>query len=110
MSATPTIAAPAIQAPDYVGLRAPRLPSGLSVPVATWNRRDLRATVTEGATVSVWSGSVRFVDGRPGQGVGYELVDVECESITPEGEPSEGARECAWDALEDVADEIGEAK
>lgn len=108
MSNAATIAAPAIQAPDYVGLRAPRIPADLA-PIATWDRRTLRCTVTEGQVSSVWSGTTVFRDMRPGPS-GYELVGVECESVTPEGEPSEAARECAEAELADRADEIGAAK
>lgn len=39
-----------------------------------------------------------------------EPTDVECESVVPEGEPSEAARECAETELADRADEIGAAK
>lgn len=107
----PTVPASAPLAPaERPYLAAPRVPQGLDVPVAVWSKRDLRATVTEGSTVSTWSGQVVFRDGRPGGHVGYELVGVECESVTPEGEPSEAARDAAERMLDGVAGEIGRAK
>jgi hypothetical protein len=108
MSATVRAEAPV--SADYIGLRLPALPSDLGVPVATWSPRDLTCFVIDGSVTSVWSASVSWFDGRPGGHVGYELTDISCESVTPEGEPSEGARESAWEMLDSRADEIGEAR
>lgn len=107
---TPTIPAVSpIPSPDAPYLRAPRIPSDLSAPIATWDRASLRCTVTEGQVRSTWTGTAIFRDMRPGPS-GFELTGVECESVTPEGEPSEAAEEAAWECLAGYADEIGGAK
>jgi hypothetical protein len=95
-------------ADEFVRMAREGYPPG--IPLATWDPRSLTVTVRDGATTSVWSGEVIFVDGRPGGHVGWELVDVVLDDVTGGSDATDAAREVAFEILDGYADEIGGAR